>query len=100
MPSSNVTASSFATRSRPWAKRRLAELREKVTGPSQTKNAGSFTFEKLTDRWLETVQPNLKLSSHNRWLTCVENLEPFFKDDSLRNISARKCDARPAKRGA
>lgn len=91
---------SLKTSDRQLAKRRLAEFREKVTRLSQTKHASSLTFEELTDRWLETIQPKLKESSYNRRLTCVTKLQPFFKDVSVRNISARHCDAWLAKRGA
>jgi integrase len=91
---------SLKTSDRQLAKRRLAEFREKVTRLSQTKHAGSLTFEELTDRWLETIEPSLKPSSYRRRLTCVEDLQPYFKDASVRNISARHCDAWLTERGA
>ena len=90
---------SLKTSDRQLANRRLAEFREKVTRLSQTKHASSLTFEELTDRWLETIQPNLNPSSFRRRQTCVENLKPFFNGGSVRNISARHCDAWLAKRG-
>ena len=79
---------SLKTSDRQLAMRCLAELREKVTRLSQTKHAGSLPFEELTDRQLETIHPNLKPSSYRRKLSCVKNLKPFFKDVSVRNISA------------
>lgn len=90
---------SLKTSDRQLANRRLADFSEKVTRLGQTKHAGSLTFQELTDCWLETIQSGLKESSYNRRLTCVENLKPFFKDGSVRNISARQCDAWLAKRG-
>jgi len=91
---------SLKTSERVLANRRLAEFRKKVTRLSQSKHASSLNFEELTDRWLETIEPGLKPSSYRRRVTCVENLKPHFKDVSVRNISARDCDAWLAERGA
>ena len=90
---------SLKTSERQLANRRLAEFRKKVTRLSQSKHASSLSFEDLTDRWLETIEPGLKPSSYRRRMTCVENLKPHFKAASVRNISARDCDGWLAKRG-
>src|ERR1044071_4460860 len=55
---------SLKTSDRQLANRKLADFRKKVTRLSQTKHASSLSFEELTDRWLETIQPKLKESSY------------------------------------
>jgi len=44
-------------------KSRLAEFRKRVTRRSQSHHASRWSFEELTDRWRETIEPGLKPAS-------------------------------------
>jgi integrase len=67
------------------AKRRLAEFRQKterLRGVQQQ----SIRFEELSQLWLQSIKPDLKLSSFERRVNAVKQLNPFFKGMPVRAI--------------
>jgi site-specific recombinase XerD len=69
------------------AKRRLVEFRQKterLRGVEQQ----NIRFEELSQLWLESVQPDLKLSSYERRVNAVKQLNPFFRSMAVRAIKS------------
>jgi integrase len=81
------------------ARRRLADLRDKVSRLNQTKGAGKLPFESLAARWLDNHRVHLKEKSISRLDTCLKGLMPYFGHVPIRNISSRHCEAWLTKRG-
>jgi integrase len=75
------------------ARRRLNELREKVSRLNQTKGASKLTFASLAERWLANHRVHLKEKSISRLDTCLKGLKPYFGHVPIRNISSQQCEA-------
>ena len=90
---------SLKTTDRKLAERRLADLRLKVGSLSITEDA-NLSFEQVARRWLDTTRHALKDSSVKRRDTCIKNLVPFFKDVTIRNVTARHCERWLTERGS
>lgn len=75
------------------ARRRLNELRDKVSRLNQTKGAGKLTFASLAERWLANHRVHLKEKSISRLDTCLKGLKPYFGHVPIRNISSQQCEA-------
>ena len=87
------------TKDRKLAERRLAAYRHEIGNLSLTEDA-NVSFEDVSLRWLETTRHALKDSSVTRRETCINNLMPFFKGLTIRNITARQCERWLTERGA
>ncbi len=81
------------------ARRRLAELHQKVGRLTQTSGASKITFTELGARWLENARVKLKEKSATRLETCLKGLQPYFGDVPVRNITHRHCEEWLVKRG-
>jgi len=80
------------------AKRRLAELHEKIARLTQTSGASKMTFRELGERWLGN-QIGLKPASVSRLDICLKGLAPYLGDVPVRNITHRHCEDWIAGRG-
>lgn len=58
-----------------------------------------MSFEVVAKRWSDTTQHALKESSVVRRETCINNLLPFFKGATIRNITTRHCERWVTERG-
>ena len=74
------------------ARRRLADLRDKVSRLNQTKGASKLTFAELAARWLATHRVHLKEKSISRPDTCLKGLDPYLGRVPIRSISAQHCE--------
>ena len=81
------------------ARRRLNELRDKVSHFNQTKGASRITFTDLAGRWLDTHRVHLKEKSISRLDTCLKGLMPYFGHVPVRNIGSQHWEAWLAGRG-
>ncbi len=81
------------------AKRRLSDLRGKVSRLNQTKGASKLTFGDVGKRWLDKHRVNLKDKSLSRLDTCLKGLKPYLADVLIRNVNAQHCEAWMAGRG-
>ena len=75
------------------ARRRLNELRDKVSRLNRTKDASQLTFASLAERWLTNHRVHLKEKSISRLDTCLKGLKPYFWHVPIRNSSSQQCDA-------
>jgi integrase len=83
---------SLKTTDRALAKRRLSDLRDDVSRLSTTEN-GAVTFDALAERWLANVRHTMKESTVQRRERCLKALSPFFRGFTIRNLTARHCEA-------
>jgi len=81
------------------ARRRLSEVREKVSRLNQTRGASKLTFGELAERWLANHSVHLKEKSVSRLDTCLKGLKPYLGHVPIRNISSRHCEDWVTKRG-
>ncbi|MGO8677734.1 MAG: tyrosine-type recombinase/integrase [Limisphaerales bacterium] len=81
------------------ARRRLSELREKVSRLNQGKGASKLTFAELAARWLSTHRVHLKEKSISRLDTCLKGLDPYLGQVAIRSLNAQHCEAWLTKRG-
>ncbi|MBI5821351.1 MAG: site-specific integrase [Verrucomicrobia bacterium] len=82
---------SLKTKDRELARRRLEQLRQRVSYLKSAENA-NMMFAELTKQWLSSVSPNLKRSTIERYERSLEMLEEYFKKP-VRNISRIDCEA-------
>ena len=82
---------SLKTKDRKLADRRLTELRAQVGNLTIGEDA-RLSFDEIAARWKATTQHGLKASSILRRQTCINNLSPFFKGISIRNVQAHHCE--------
>jgi integrase len=81
------------------ARRRLAELGQKVSRLSRVQGASAITFDQLAARWLENHRVHLKEKSISRLDTCLKGLKPYFGRVPIRNISSHHSEDWLTKRG-
>ena len=89
---------SLKTRDYVLAKRRVAELRQKVGRVGDGPESLNIRFEELAVRWLENLKTHLKPSSLRRREVSSRQLVSYFKGQVVRNISRRDCDRWAGKR--
>ncbi len=77
---------SLKTADQALAKRRLADLKEKVSRIS-TDEHGREKFSELGERWLHSDGPSMKLSSLNRQEGLLRNLNRTFGGSRIRSIT-------------
>jgi integrase len=90
---------SFKTTDRKLAERRLSDYRKKVGGLNQVKGASQYNFEKLANRWFETIKSNMKPASARRRKTSIRQLIACLGKTPVRNLTSRDCDNWVIKRG-
>ena len=81
------------------AKRRLGDLRGKL-GRVYGNDNRNMRFDELTENWLETIKPRLKVKSYKRRAVAINGLLPFFKDKLVRSIGYHDIEQWERKRGA
>jgi len=91
---------SLKTKDRKLAERRLKELKAQIGVMTIAKDDAKLTFKEVAEAWNDSTKHSIEESSEARRQTCIENLAEFFKDVSIRNITARGCEQWAAKRGA
>ena len=89
---------SLKTVDRALAARRLADLR-RLVGNLSVSDDSHTDFAEIAKNWLQTVRHTLKPASILRRETCIKNLRPFFKGQTIRNVKPSHCDAWLQKRG-
>ncbi|MHB8524105.1 MAG: tyrosine-type recombinase/integrase [Limisphaerales bacterium] len=82
---------SLKTTDRALANRRLGDLRKQVENLSLSEDSRA-AFDEVAHLWLDSVKHTMKLASITRRETCINNLIPFFKGVTIRNITANRCD--------
>lgn len=90
---------SLKTKDRKLAVRRLDEYRSQV-GNLTIGDDARLTFDEIAARWKATSQQGLKVSTVIRRQTCINNLSPFFKGLSIRNVQAHHCERWQTERGS
>ncbi len=81
------------TKDRNIAKKRLAEYRQRVgSAPAAKTTAAGLTFSQVAARWLDSMTVHIKQSTHERRVTCVNNLLRLLKDKSIGKISLFDCE--------
>jgi integrase len=90
---------SLKTNDKTLARRRLGELREKA-GRLHGGEQRNIRFEELTKLWLESIRSEVKTSTYDRRVVCINGLTPFFKGVSVRSISMREIERWKIARGA
>jgi integrase len=90
---------SLKTKDRKLAERRLDEYRAQVGNLTIGEDA-RLTFDEIAARWKATTQQGLKVSTVTRRQTCINNLSPFFKGLSVRNVQPHHCERWLTERGA
>ena len=69
---------SLKTDDKTLARRRLSELRGKA-GRLHGGEQRNIRFEELKKLWLESVQGEVKASTHKRRIVCLNQITPFFR---------------------
>jgi len=82
---------SLKTTDRALAARRLADLR-RLVGNLSVSDDSHTDFAEIAKNWLQTVRHTLKPASILRRETCIKNLRPFFKGQTIRNVKPSHCD--------
>jgi hypothetical protein len=90
---------SLKTKDPALARRRLNEMRDKVSRLNTSNGASKITFAELSKRWYENHRIRLKEKSLSRLDTCLKGLKPYFGGVPVRNIGAQHCEAWISKRG-
>jgi integrase len=90
---------SLKTTDRALARRRLNELRAKVSRLNPSKADGQMTFAELAERWLANHRVHLKEKSVTRLDSCLKGLKPSFGHVPIRNISSQHCEDWLTRRG-
>jgi integrase len=75
---------SLDTHDRQTAGRKLADFEKEVE--RQAGEGPDLQFEEIAKKWLASIKPHLKASSHLRRETCVNQLLRYFKGRTLREI--------------
>ena len=83
---------SLKTKDRQLAVRRLTELRQQVSNLTLSEDSRA-NFEQVAKQWLDTVRHTMKPASIARRETCINNLFPYLKGVTIRNVTAKHCDA-------
>ncbi len=91
---------SLKTNDSALAKRRLREFMDKTTRLHGTGEEKSILFEELAKRWLDSVKPELKASSHARLQRAVKAITPSLKGVPARSIGLKHLEVWKTKRGA
>lgn len=81
------------------AKRRLSELRQKVTR-MHGRESRDVRFEELAGLWMESIKGDLKASSHDRRRVALVGLTPYFRDTPMRSIGFKEIEAWKTRRGS
>jgi len=90
---------SLKTKDRKLAERRIADLRLKVGGLTQTRDTAKTGFQTFATAWVERHRHHLKPSSFRRIVLCVSQLAAHFAETPVRSISRENCEDWAAKRG-
>jgi|SRR5579862_1094937 len=90
---------SLKTNDKTLARRRLSELREKA-GRLHGGEQRNIRFEELKKLWLESVQGDVKTSTHQRRIVCLNQITPFFKGQAVRSITLQEIEKWKVARGA
>lgn len=90
---------SLKTKDRKLAERRLDEYRAQV-GNLTIGDDARLSFDEIAVRWKATSQQGLKESTVTRRQTCINNLSPFFKGLSIRNVQPVHCERWLTERGS
>jgi integrase len=75
------------------ARRRLGELRNKVTRLNTINGASKITFANLAKRWLDSHRVHLKQKSAGSVVSSLNGLLPYFGHVPIRSISSQHCEA-------
>ncbi len=90
---------SLKTTDKAFAKRRLADLERDINRLAPAE-AANVTFDEVAARLLETTRHALKAGTIRHRQTCLKAIAPFFLGQSIRNVTARHCEAWLTQRGA
>jgi len=90
---------SLKTKDRKLAERRLREFREKAELLNGSPAERKIPFSNLAKRWLAIHNGGLKASSANRNEGCVKELNKFFGELPVSDITSRNCEDWMVKRG-
>lgn len=90
---------SLRTKDRKLAERRLKEFRTKAQELTADSTERKAPFKVLAQRWLDIHNPNLKESSAHRNTRCVKEVNKFFGDMPISEITKRHCEDWMRKRG-
>ncbi len=83
---------SLKTKDRKLAERRLKQLRAEIEKLNPKKEDRNITFKELAERWIQTIQPHLKEASAVRRKASITQLNAFFENTLVRNITRRDCE--------
>lgn len=81
------------------AERRLREFRTKASQLTAGSSERKSPFKTLAERWLKVHNPNLKASSADRNARCVKELNKFFGNIPVSEITKRHCEDWMTRRG-
>ena len=90
---------SLQTNDKTLARRRLGELREKgarLHGGEQR----NIRFDELVKAWLESIRNDVKESTYERRIVCLNQMTPFFKGVPVRSIEIQEIEKWKVARGA
>ncbi|MGH7976512.1 MAG: tyrosine-type recombinase/integrase [Limisphaerales bacterium] len=91
---------SLKTKDRKLAERRLKELKAQIGVLTVAKDNAKLTFKEVADAWNDATKHSIEESTETRRNTCINNLDGYFQQMSIRNITIRDCEQWAAKRGA
>src|SRR5208283_1859095 len=72
----------LGTSDKAHARRLLHDYRIEVQNIT-SKEAACITFQTIAARWLDSIRHTIKPSTLKRRETCIANLEPYFRRESL-----------------
>jgi len=83
---------SLKTKDRKLAERRIKQLRIGIEKLNPKKEDRAITFNELAQRWIQTMEPHLKEASANRRKASITQLNVFFENALIRNITKKRCE--------
>ncbi|MDA7673473.1 tyrosine-type recombinase/integrase [bacterium] len=83
---------SLKTKDRKLAERRLREFRTKASRLTADSAERKTPFKILAKRWLTVHNSNLKASTAERYVRCVKELDKFFGEIPVSEITKRQCE--------
>ena len=82
----------LGTSDKAHARRLLHDYRIEVQSIT-SKEAASITFDTIAARWIASVRHTIKPSTLKRRETCVANLVPYFRRETLSGVTTAQCEA-------
>jgi integrase len=82
----------LGTSDKAHARRLLHDYRIEVQNIT-SKEAARITFETIAARWLGSIRHMVKPSTLKRRETCIANLVPYFRRETLSGVTVAQCEA-------